>query len=65
MAGPLGVFGRRRREDNWKNFKQIEVNNKTECLVKDGEKCGQNITGKNTTNLKGHLKALHKEIEVS
>ena len=39
---------------------------KTECVVeKDGEKCGHKITGKNTTNLKRHLKAFHNEIEVS
>ncbi len=36
------------------------------CVVEnDGEKCGHKITGKNTTNLKRHLKAFHNEIEVS
>ncbi|XP_058626383.1 uncharacterized protein LOC131537119 [Onychostoma macrolepis] len=66
MAGQPGfVFGRKRRNDIWKNFHYIEVEKKTECVVvKDGEKCGHKITGKNTTNFKRHLKAFHNEIEI-
>ncbi len=41
MAGQPGfVFGRKRRNDIWKNCHYIEVEKKTECVVeKDGEKC--------------------------
>ncbi len=41
MASQAGfVFGRKRRNDIWKNFYYIEVEKKTECVVeKDGEKC--------------------------
>ena len=49
-----------------KNFHYIEVEKKTELVVeKDREKCCHKITGKNTTNLKRHLKPFHNEIEVS
>ncbi|KAK0152186.1 Zinc finger BED domain-containing protein 1 [Merluccius polli] len=59
------VFGRKRRNDIWKNFNYIQLEKKTECVVqKDGEKCGHKIAGKNTTNLKRHLKAFHSEIEI-
>ena len=59
MAGQPGiVFGRKRSDDIWTHFHYIDVEKKTECVVeKDGEKCGHKITGKNTTNLKRHLKA--------
>lgn len=67
MAGQPGfVFGRKRRKDIWKNFHYIEVEEKTDCVVeKDGKKCVHKITGKNTTNLKRHLKAFHNETEAS
>lgn len=69
MAGHAGIVsaaGRKRRDDIWIHFRYMDVEKKTECVVKkDGEKCGHKITGKNTTNLKRHLKAFHNEIEVS
>ena len=67
MAGQPGIFfGRKRRNDIWTHFHYIELEKKTECGVeKNREKCGHKITGKNTTNLKRHLKAFHNEIEVS
>jgi len=57
MASQLGFFiGRKRRNDIWTHFHNIEVEKKTKCVVEnDGEKCGHKITGKNTTNLKRHL----------
>lgn len=66
-AQPGVVFGRKRRNDIWTHFRYIDVEKKTECVVeKDGEKCGHKIAGKNTTNLKRHLKAFHNDIiEVS
>ena len=59
MAGQPGIdFERKRRDDILTHFHYIDVEKKTECVVeKDGEKCGHKITGKNTTNLKRHLKA--------
>ncbi len=40
VSQPGFVFGRKRRNDIWKNFYYIEVEKKTECVVeKDGEKC--------------------------
>ena len=67
-AQPRIMFatGRKRRQDIWTHFCYKDVEKKPECVVeKDGEKCGHKITGKNTTNLKRHLKAFHNEIEVS
>ena len=61
----LGI-GRKRRNDVWMHFRYIEVEKKTECIVvKEGKVCGQKILGKNTTNLKRHIRVHHKEIEVS
>lgn len=58
-----GLGGRKRRDDIWVYFKYNPADNKTECIVKeDGDKCGHKVGGKNTTNLKRHLKARHKDI---
>ena len=67
MASQPGIlFGRKRRDDIWRHFQYSDVENKTECVVdKDGQKCGHKIAGKNTTNLKRHLKAFHNEIQVT
>ncbi|XP_059184670.1 uncharacterized protein LOC131967743 [Centropristis striata] len=58
-----GLGGRKRRDDIWVYFKYYPAENKMECIVKeDGDKCGHKVGGKNTTNLKQHLKARHKDI---
>nr|XP_023672297.1 zinc finger BED domain-containing protein 1-like [Paramormyrops kingsleyae] len=58
------MAGRKRRSDLWTHFLYIEVEKKTECLVeKNGKKCGHRMSGKNTTNLKRHLKAFHNDIQ--
>ena len=48
MASQPGfVYGRKRRNNIWKNLHYVAVEKKTECVVeKDGEKCGHKITGK-------------------
>ncbi|XP_028828055.1 zinc finger BED domain-containing protein DAYSLEEPER-like [Denticeps clupeoides] len=59
------MVGRKRRRDLWKHFLYRQVERKTECVVRtNGEKCGYKISGKNTTNLKRHLKAFHHDIEI-
>ena len=58
--------GRKRREDLWKYYKYIPAERKTECIVAvegDVDKCcGFKLGGKNTTNLKRHLKNSHAAI---
>ncbi|XP_064193697.1 uncharacterized protein LOC135255873 isoform X2 [Anguilla rostrata] len=55
--------GRKRRGDVWKHFSFDTTEQKTECLVTVGGKpCGHRIRGKNTTNLKRHLRTRHPEV---
>ena len=50
--------GRKRKIDIWTVFNYNLTENKTQCTAITGEKpCGFKIGGKNTTNLKRHLKA--------
>lgn len=53
--------GKKRREDLWTHSCYLPAERKTECIVpnEDGEPCGFKIGGKNTTNLKRHLKTRH------
>lgn len=66
MAGTpaQGLGGRKRRNDLWTYFTHNPAENKTECLVVGdrGTRCGYKLRGKNTTNLKRHLKAHHAAI---
>ena len=61
-----GFGGRKRRADLWTYFEYHPAERKTECVVTlDGDgggKCGQKLGGKNTTNLKRHLKTHHPDI---
>nr|XP_033932939.1 uncharacterized protein LOC117440812 [Pseudochaenichthys georgianus]XP_033942602.1 uncharacterized protein LOC117449217 [Pseudochaenichthys georgianus]XP_033947580.1 uncharacterized protein LOC117452886 [Pseudochaenichthys georgianus]XP_033966284.1 uncharacterized protein LOC117466896 [Pseudochaenichthys georgianus] len=64
-AKALLVFGRKKRIDIWTNFLYNSVENKTHCTATAGEgetPCGFKLVGKNTTNLKRHLKAHHPAI---
>lgn len=55
--------GRKRRDDLWTYFQYNSSERKTECIVLgDDGKCGHKLGGKNTTNLKRHLKAHHADI---
>ena len=46
----------------WQYFEHDNGRNKTKCkVVKSGKLCGQELTDKNTTNLKNHLRSHHKE----
>lgn len=61
MASASGL-GRKRRTDVWKHFCFNSSEGKTLCNVTEehGERpCGYKLCGKNTTNLKRHLKAHH------
>ena len=52
--------------DIWTHFKYIVTEKKTQCTVITGDKsCGLKISGKNTTNLKRHLKAHHPEVHAT
>lgn len=66
MAAPSaqGLGGRKRRDDLWIHFTHNPAENKTECLVVGdrGTRCDYKLRGKNTTNLKRHLKAHHAAI---
>ncbi|KAI7804112.1 putative zinc finger BED domain-containing protein 4-like, partial [Triplophysa rosa] len=59
-SAPEGL-GRKRRTDIWKHFCYNLSERKTMCTVTEhGERhCGYKLGGKNTTNLKRHLKAHH------
>ena len=58
-----GLGGRKRRADLWAYFKYHPAERKTECIVDgDSGKCGHKLGGKNTTNLKRHLKTHHVDI---
>ena len=60
-----GFGGRKRRADLWTYFEYHPAERKTECVVTldgDGGKCGHKLGGKNTTNLKRHLKTHHADI---
>ncbi|XP_060774793.1 kynureninase isoform X2 [Neoarius graeffei] len=59
-----GLGGRKRRDDLWTYFIHNPAENKTECLVVGdrGTRCGYQLCGKNTTDLKRHLKAHHAAI---
>ena len=60
-----GFGGRKRRADLWTYFEYHPAERKTECMVTldgDGGKCGHKLGGKNTTNLKRHLKTHHADI---
>ncbi|XP_060947142.1 uncharacterized protein LOC133024170 [Limanda limanda] len=58
--------GRKRRMDIWTHFNYNEMEKKTQCTVITGEKlCGFKICGKNTTNLKRHLKAHHPSLHAT
>ncbi|KAL3046897.1 hypothetical protein OYC64_021172 [Pagothenia borchgrevinki] len=62
-ATALLVFGRKKRLDIWTHFIYNSV--ETHCTVTAGEgetPCGFKLVGKNTTNLKRHLKAHHSAI---
>ncbi|KAM9495158.1 uncharacterized protein Hap1MRO34_015890 [Clarias gariepinus] len=60
-----GMLGRRKRLDIWSHFKYNGTDKKSECvIITDGKHCGQRISGKNTTNLKRHLKANHPHIQL-
>lgn len=63
-ATPInGLGGRKRRDDLWTYFQYNPSERKTECIVLgDDGKCGHKLGGKNTTNLKRHLKAHHADI---
>ncbi|XP_057691466.1 zinc finger BED domain-containing protein 4-like [Corythoichthys intestinalis] len=57
--------GRKRRDDIWSHFHYNESQRRTECTVSvgdHGEMCGHKLGGKNTTNLKRHLKVRHPDI---
>ncbi|KAL1276844.1 hypothetical protein QQF64_036467 [Cirrhinus molitorella] len=59
------MLGRRKRLDIWSHFKYNDTDKKSECvIITDGKHCGQRISGKNTTNLKRHLKANHPHIQI-
>ncbi|XP_060768280.1 zinc finger protein 618 isoform X3 [Neoarius graeffei] len=57
-------FGRKRREDLWTHFCYNQTERKTQCIVpdEDGVPCGYKLAGKNTTNLKRHLKTRHPTV---
>lgn len=58
------MSGRKRENSVWSYFEYIESKRKSRCNVGDGKtgkECGQEICGKNPTNLKRHLMAHHKE----
>ncbi|XP_037545811.1 E3 SUMO-protein ligase ZBED1-like [Nematolebias whitei] len=58
-----GLGGRKPRKDLWTYFVFNPTERRTECIVEgDGGKCGFKLGGKNTTNLKRHLKAHHPDI---
>lgn len=58
-----GLGGRKPRKDLWTYFEFNPIERRTECIVEgDRGKCGVKLGGKNTTNLKRHLKAHHAEI---
>lgn len=56
--------GRKRRQDLWTHFCYLPAERKTECIVpnEDGEPCRFKFAGKNTTNLKRHLKTRHPSV---
>ncbi|XP_041670235.1 uncharacterized protein LOC121527366 [Cheilinus undulatus] len=56
--------GRKRRRDVWSHFFYIKTEEKTRCIVPDeyGVPCGHKMGGKNTTNLKRHLRLKHPEV---
>ncbi|XP_061597648.1 uncharacterized protein LOC133460950 [Cololabis saira] len=61
-TGP-GGWKQRFINDLWTYFKYNQAERKTECIVEgDSNKCGHKLRGKNTTNLKRHLKTRHTDI---
>ena len=66
MAALRKGLGRKRRLDVWTHFRYLDAERKTLCLIvsEEGKQCGHKIGGKNTTNLKRHIRNQHKEIEV-
>jgi len=60
-------LGQKKRNDLWAHFVYNEAEKKTQCIALDseGKQCGHKSAGKNTTNLKRHIKTHHKAIEVS
>lgn len=64
-AATANMLGRKRRLDVWTHFKYNSVERKSECIIlRDGKTCGARIAGKNTTNLKRHIKINHPDIKV-
>lgn len=58
LGGEKGLGGRKQREDLWKYFEYNPGERRTVCVVEvEGSKCGHKLGGKNTTNLKRHLKS--------
>lgn len=54
----------KKKKDLWTHFCNLPAEQKTECIVpnEEGEPCGFKIDGKNTTNLKRHLKTRHPAV---
>ncbi|XP_041960097.1 zinc finger BED domain-containing protein 4-like isoform X1 [Alosa sapidissima] len=62
------ALGRKRRLDVWVHFNYDAAQRNTTCNVmkEDGDMpCGFKLSGKNTTNLKRHLKAHHPDLFAS
>jgi len=55
--------GRKKESPVWSHFEYDGSLDKSRCLITIAEKpCGQFLLGKNTTNLRNHLKSKHKEV---
>ena len=62
---PSSVPGRPKRSPVWDYFCYNSTQEKSVCqveLLATETLCGKSITGKNTTNLKQHLKAMHANV---
>ncbi|CAI5697249.1 uncharacterized protein LOC109195782 [Oreochromis niloticus] len=58
--------GRKRQSPIWDYFEYDSVLDKSKCLVMERDKiCGTFLKGKNPTNLKVHLKSLHKKANLA
>jgi len=55
------LAGRKRESYVWTYFKYNDEKEKSICIVKNknGEQCGKEMAGKNTSNLKTHLSRFH------
>jgi hypothetical protein len=68
MSNFIKMFsGRKRDSDVWKYFEYKADVDKSACQVVQGDeirkvKCRKEVAGKNTTNLKAHLRVYHAEV---